>query len=132
MTFRETLDRHLEAIRHRDLAALVDTLPAPDDRIVLITAEGTLVRSVKEFIEMHRDWFRSTTWTLEPTLVQVLDSDELGVAVLHLDYRDFAPDGTAFRQPSYLTLVFQHQGGRWVIVQDQNTPVKEPARAVTE
>jgi hypothetical protein len=54
------------------------------------------------------------------------------VAVLRLDYRDASPDGTPIRQLSFLTLVFQRQGGRWVMVQDQNTPVKEPARALTE
>jgi ketosteroid isomerase-like protein len=132
MTFRETLEKHLDAIQSRDLAALIDTLPAPDERIVLITAEGRLVRSVDEFVAMHRDWFASTTWTLGTEVVRTFESDELGVAVLRLDYRDASPDGTPIRQLSFLTLVFQRQGGRWVMVQDQNTPVKEPARALTE
>jgi ketosteroid isomerase-like protein len=132
MTFRETLEKHLDAIQARDLAALVETLPAPDERIVLLTAEGRLVRSVDEFVGMHRDWFASTTWTLGTEMVHAFESDDLGVAVLRLDYRDTGSEGTPIRQMSYLTLVFQRQGGRWVMVQDQNTPVKEPARPLTE
>ena len=43
----------------------------------------------------------------------------LGVAVLHLDYRE---DGK--QSLSYLTLVFENRGGGWLMVQDQNTPIK--------
>jgi hypothetical protein len=31
-------------------------------------------------------------------------------------------------QTSYLTLVFALRDGRWVMVQDQNTPVEQPER----
>jgi hypothetical protein len=55
MSFRETLEEHLRAIRGRDLPALVATLPA--DALVLITADGRLERSVSRFLELHRDWF---------------------------------------------------------------------------
>jgi hypothetical protein len=42
MTFRETLDRHLQSIQERDLSTLIDTLPA--DKLILIMADGRLVR----------------------------------------------------------------------------------------
>jgi hypothetical protein len=38
---------------------------------------------------------------------------------MHLDYRE---DGK--RAESYLTLVFEHRGGEWLMVQDQNTPIR--------
>ena len=63
MTFRETLDRHLQAIRNRDLSGLVETLPP--DELVLITSDGRLVRAVSEFIAMHRGWFAESSWTLD-------------------------------------------------------------------
>ena len=122
MTFRETLEKHLAAIRNRDLAALAETLP--QDELVLIMADGRLVRSVSEFLELHRGWFDMKTWTLTATPVSVLQSADLGVAVLHLDYRDDPPGGKPVRETSYLTLVFQRQGERWLMVQDQNTPVR--------
>jgi len=132
MTFRETLQKHLTAIDRRDLAALADTLPPPGEPVVLVTAEGKLVRSVEAFLAMHRDWFGSATWMIEFEPVEAFESADLGVAVFRLDYRDVRPDGTPVRQDSYLTLVFQRRGDRWVMVQDQNTPVTEPARALTE
>lgn len=124
MTFRETLDAHLDAIRRRDAEALMATLPPPDASIVLITAEGALVRSVEEFEGMHRGWFASKTWTLEVEPVEVFESADLGVAVLRLDFRDEPPEGPAVRQSSFLTLVFARIDGRWAMVQDQNTPIR--------
>ena len=118
MTFRDTLRRHLRAIQDRDLQGLADTVaPAP---LVLIMADGKLVRSTREFLEAHRAWFASPGWTLEAKEIEVFEAPELGVAVLELDYRE----PPASRSRSYLTLVFRNQGGRWLMVQDQNTPIK--------
>jgi ketosteroid isomerase-like protein len=125
MNFRETLEEHLRAIQQRDLPALRATLP--DDELVLIMADGRLVRSVAEFLELHRGWFEATTWTLGVEPVSVREGPDLGVAVLHLDYHDTPADGRPIHETSYLTLVFARQGDRWVMVQDQNTPIKRPA-----
>jgi uncharacterized protein (TIGR02246 family) len=116
--FREALGRHLLAIETRDLDTLAATV-APD-ALVLVTAEGRLVQRTEEFLAMHRDWFATKGWTLEAKPVQVFENDTLGVAVLHLDYRE--PPAT--RSESYLTLVFERRDGRWLMVQDQNTPIK--------
>jgi hypothetical protein len=122
MTFRETLDRHLLAIRGRDLAGLIETLPQGE--LTLITSDGRLVRTAGEFIEMHRGWFAETTWTLDAEIVSLTESPEIGVVVLRLDYRDNPPGRPALRQASYLSLVFARRDGRWVMIQDQNTPIK--------
>lgn len=118
MTFREGLEVHLSAIQRRDLDALAATLPA-DGKIVLVMADGKLVRSAREFLDLHRDWFAGKTWTLDAEPVSLFDSADLGVAVLKLDYRD----GDLHEQ-SYLTLAFRREGEKWVMVLDQNTPVR--------
>src|SRR5205807_2152100 len=95
MTFRETLDRHLRAIRERDLPGLLETLPADD--LTLITSDGRLVRTTAEFVEMHRGWFAETAWSLDAVVVSLIESPEIGVAVLRLDYRDDAPSRPPLR-----------------------------------
>jgi len=119
MTFRETLRRHLQAIQERDLEALADTVA--EEGLVLIMADGRLVRSRAEFLEAHRGWFAMQGWTLQASEVEVFEGADLGVALLRLDYRE--PPATHSR--SYLTLVFRRQDGRWVMVQDQNTPIQQ-------
>jgi ketosteroid isomerase-like protein len=125
MTFRETLNAHLDAIRRRDADALLATLPPRDRPIVLIAADGQLVRDVSEFERMHRGWFESSAWTLGVEPVETFESPDLAVAVLRLDYRDTPTDAPPVRQASFLTLVFARRGDRWEMVQDQNTPIKE-------
>ena len=125
MTFRETLDKHLRAIQQRDLQALRETLPA--EELVLILSDGRLVRTVAEFLDLHRGWFQQTTWTLAAEPVSVRETPEMAVAVFRLDYRDQAADGRPIHETSHLTLVFARESGRWVMVQDQNTPVRSGA-----
>lgn len=122
MTFRQALDQHLSAIQRRDLQAFAETVA--EDDIVLITADGRLVRSAREMLDMHRDWFAMPGWTLDATPVEVHEAPGMGVAVLHLVYREPRDPAPPLRQESYLTLVFREQGGRWVMVQDQNTPIQ--------
>jgi ketosteroid isomerase-like protein len=123
MTFFETLETHLRAVRDRDLPALIETLP-DDDVLVLIMSDGRLVRSVREFAELHRGWFESSTWSLDAEPVHTIETPELGAAVLRLDYRDTPADGPPIRDASLLTLVFERRGERWVMVLDQNTPIR--------
>src|SRR4029077_14731340 len=105
---------------------LIDTLP--QDELVLIKADGRLVRSVKEFTEIHRGWFESKSWALGARLESVYETPDMGVAVLHLDYRDVPAGGHPLHETSYMTLVFRRlPDRRWAMVLDQNTPIKRPA-----
>lgn len=120
--FREALGRHLLAIEEKDLDALADTV-APDG-VLLVMSDGKLVRSTGEFLHAHRGWFAMKHWRLEVRPVQITETPQLGVALLALDYREMPPGKPATRQASLLTLVFQNRGGRWLMIQDQNTPVR--------
>ena len=125
MTFRETLDKHLQAIQDRDLTALAATLP--DDEICVVMSDGKVVRSVKEFVDAHRGWFAMKNWRLGIDPLCTYETAGMGVAVMRLDYREEPPGRDPVRQASVLTLIFQKKKGRWVMVLDQNTPVKAPA-----
>jgi ketosteroid isomerase-like protein len=116
MSFRETLGRHLLAIEKRDLETLAATVADP---LILVMADGKLKRSKAEFVEAHRGWFAMNNWTLSAKPVEIYENASLGVALLHLDYRE-----DARRSESYLTLVFENRGGEWLMVQDQNTPIR--------
>jgi uncharacterized protein (TIGR02246 family) len=122
VSFRDTLGRHLLAIHEKNLKALADTVA--EDGLVLVMSDGRLVRRTEEFLELHRGWFAMKNWNLDVKPVQVWESADLAVAVLRLDYREIKPDRTGTRQESFLTLTFHNRGGKWVMVHDQNTPIK--------
>ena len=117
MSFRDTLERHLDAIRRRDLLALADTVA--DDELVLIGADGRLARTPREFLEAHRAWFDLPGWTLDVTPQVIYETSEMALAVLRLLYQE-----EKLEQPSLLTLVFKKKADRWLMVLDQNTPIK--------
>jgi len=126
MTFRETLDKHLRAIQQKDLDALAETLPP--DGISLVMADGRLVQDAQEFIDLHRGWFgMDKPWRLDAAPVEVLETPEMGVALFRLDYSEGPADRPSTRQESHLTLVFQRRADQWVMVLDQNTPIKRAA-----
>lgn len=114
----DTLDAHLRAIADRDLDALAATVHPHD--VVLITAEGDIRHGRETFLALHREWFASTTWTLETEVVHVRRGGTLATVLLALRYRD-VPD---VDQRSVLSLVFRRDDGCWRMVQDQNTPVR--------
>jgi uncharacterized protein (TIGR02246 family) len=124
MTFQATFEKHLKAIRERDLAALRETLPAEEGEIVVVTSDGRLVRSTEEFLDMHRQWFESSTWSINGEVISIRESHDLAIAVLKLDYFDRPADKPPLHETSYLTLAFAERTGRWEMIFDQNTPCK--------
>ncbi len=120
--FREALGRHLLAIEERDLDKLADTV-APD-AVLLVMSDGKLMRTAREFLDAHRAWFAMKNWRLEVKPVHLVETAELGVALLRLEYREHPPGQPPTRQESLLTLVFHNRGGKWLMVLDQNTPVR--------
>lgn len=123
MSFRAVLERHLQAIRDKDLAALADTVAA--DELVLVMADGKVTRRTSDFLAAHRGWFAMDHWSLAAEPIHVHETFDTGVAVLRLDYRESPPGQSTARQESILTLVFQLREGKWLMVLDQNTPVRQ-------
>jgi len=121
LSWRDTLQRHLDALQTRDLRALGDTIA---EELVVIASDGKLMRTAQEFLEAHRAWFAMEHWTLYATPVEIRETERMAYAVLHLLYCEDQPGRPALREQSHLTLVFEQRAGRWVMVLDQNTPMK--------
>ena len=121
MTFQETLNKHLQAVQTRDLPGYDRN--AAGRAADLVMSDGD---SCKRWTSSWpaRDWFASHTWSIELAVISTVAGSDLGLAVLRLDYRDLPSNGAPIHEASYLTLAFQRQGDRWVMVHDQNTPIK--------
>jgi len=123
--FRTTLDAHLEAIKARDLAALIPTLTERPD-LTLIMPTGDKLDTRQQFIDLHRAWFAAPNagrWEAE--VVRVVESDTQAVALVRYRY---GARGAKAVSVSWLTLTFAREGGRWGLAFDQNTAIRtEPA-----
>jgi uncharacterized protein (TIGR02246 family) len=117
MGLEDDVERHLQAIHARDLAGLADTVH-PDD-VVLVSAAGEVRLGREAFLAMHRDWFATDGWSLDAEVIHIREGTDLATVLIALRYRDGDAD-----ERSVLSLVFRNDGERWLMVQDQNTPVR--------
>lgn len=123
--FQIVLDRHLDAIHRHDLEALIPTLTTSDS-LTLIFPDGTLIETREAFLDIHREWFADTTWTMifEPVAVQ--DGEDIALAVVMWTLRDDSP--RSGRQ-ALLSLGFRVEDGAWRLFHDQNTSLPLPSDA---
>lgn len=119
--FSEALERHLEAIRERDLERFAATVDV--ERMVLVTADGEVIADGHRFVELHREWFASPEWTIETDLLHARETGGVATCLLKLDYYQHTEAGE-LHEESILGLVFAELAGRWLLVQDQNTPLR--------
>ena len=121
--FREAVGRHLLAIDERDIEKLEGTL-APES-VLLIMSDGRLTRTTREFVEGYRAWFAMKNWRLEVKPVQIFEGQDLGVALMVYELREMPPGGVPTRQVSLVSLVFRNLNGKWLMIQNQNTPLQK-------
>ena len=57
--------------------------------------------------------------------IQIIESAELGVALMNYAYREMPPGQAPTLQLSVVSMVFQNQNGKWLMIQNQNTPLQK-------
>lgn len=124
--FDDALRTHLNAVTSRNLEALEPTL-ARTDELILIFPNGSMTRTKAEYLSFHREWFASTSWSMEFTPEWTRVSGNTAQALLRTRYRDTADDGSAIDNRGLLLMTFELQDGAWRLVTDQNTRVPAPS-----
>jgi hypothetical protein len=120
MTFEETLKIHLQAVEDRDFDTLLSTLPEKGGEIVLILPRGSIDKSRDNFVSGHKEWFDDKSWKQEFEVINTIETAEMAVATVKYVYTE--ENGDSWK--ALLGLVFQKIDDRWVLVHDQNTPIK--------
>jgi ketosteroid isomerase-like protein len=121
---RPAVAAHLQAVRSRNLDALVPTITAGGDlRMILPTGFQCTTRT--QYLDFHRRWFASNdNGRFEPEIVHLVESPRLGHALIKLRYRSTSPTGAAQDAVSWLALTFALEDGRWRLVFDQSTMIQ--------
>lgn len=116
--FLAALNEHIRAIQARDLARFAATVTGGDD-VRLIGPGGSQLIGREAILGAHRDWFASGAFTFRPRVVWHRETEEMGLALLDVEYAD--PGGMPTR--FLLSLVFVREAdGAFRLVYDQNTP----------
>jgi ketosteroid isomerase-like protein len=122
--FRPAVETHLQAVRTRNLEALLPTLTLGGD-LRMIVPGGFQYTTRAEYVAFHRRWFATRDGgQFDPEIVHLVESPRLGHALIKLRYRSTAPTGAAQEAVSWLALTFALENGGWRLVFDQSTPIQ--------
>jgi uncharacterized protein (TIGR02246 family) len=119
LSFSEAVDRHLAAVTARDLDAYLATV---HDDVSLVLPNGRLLEGREAVAEFHRDWFGDPDWSWTLSPIRTAATENAGVALFAVDYRDLDATGRPYQMTYSLSLTFTKTGDRWLLLHDQNTP----------
>ena len=118
-SFDEVLDRHVTAIKQRDLPAYMSTIEPRDERLMILP-DGSMWQSPAEIEAGHKQWFADPTWQFNNTLMRKVARLSLGLVVYEV--RVDRPDKPG--SPFLLSMLFAPESdGCWYLLHDQNTPL---------
>ena len=123
---RAAVEAHLQAVRTRNLAALLPTLTGGSD-LRMILPSGFQYTTRAQYVDFHRQWFASNdNGRFDPEIVHLVESPRLGHVLIKLRYRATAATGAVQTSVSWLALTFAMEDRAWRLVFDQSTLIQPP------
>ena len=110
---------HVKAVQSRDLTALERTITLADS-LTLILPNGTQTSTRQAYIDFHKEFFATKTWTIEFEPVSRIVGADFAVLTTKSLYQDTV-DGKPYRSRSWVTFTFRKEAGQWRLIHDQNT-----------
>lgn len=115
----EVFAEHVRAVQASDLAALESTITT-GDQLVLILPNGVQTATRQAYVDFHKEFFASKTWTIQFEPVSRAVGSEFAVLTTKSLYQDTV-DGKPYRSRSWVTFTFHKEAGQWRLIHDQNT-----------
>jgi uncharacterized protein (TIGR02246 family) len=110
---------HARAVQSRDLAALERTITSGDE-LTLILPNGVQTATRQAYIDFHKEFFASKSWTIQFEPVSRAVGADFAVLTTKSLYQDTV-DGKPYRSRSWVTFTFRKEAGQWRLIHDQNT-----------
>lgn len=123
-TLAAAFAEHVKAVQARDLKALEATITSGAD-LTLILPNGTRTTSRTAYLDFHREFFGSKSWTIAFEVLSQTEDGPIGVVSTRSTYDD-VDEGEPIHNQSWVTFVFRWEQGRWKLIHDQNTRLPKP------
>ncbi|MAT90586.1 MAG: hypothetical protein CMC35_07825 [Flavobacteriaceae bacterium] len=118
------MQAHLDAVAQRDLTTLKNTL-APDGTMQLILPQTEIIYGVDGFMDYHREWFKDSTWTFETKILNSEVSDNLGMAITEIIYREPERDGVPYFNRMIVSYDLRKMKDNWYVIKDHASSVEK-------
>lgn len=120
----QVMQKHLDAVSHKDLDALAATL-SPDGQMQLILPGNEIIDSVAGFLQFHADWFAQPSWTFETNILNAEVGSQLAMVVVEIIYREPARDGKPYFNRMIVSYDLAHIDGHWFVIKDHASSVEK-------
>ena len=122
--FKATLKKHLDAVSNKDLATLESTL-SPKGNMELVLPNEAIKHTVKDFVDMHREWFQDSTWTFETKILNTHIGQSLGAATVESLYQEPNRNGKPYFNKMAITYVLQKTDHQWFVIKDHASSIEK-------
>jgi len=121
---KTTLEKLLLAIEQKNLKDL-ESLMAPDKKMELILPQTEISYTSKAFLDLHREWFKDSTWTIETNILNIEVGHPISTATTDAMYREPERDGKPYFNHIIVTYVFEKIGDKWYVIKDHASSQKK-------
>ncbi len=122
--FIQTMQKHLDAVSNKDIKTLESTL-SPNGEMQLILPSSEIIYSAEKFLDYHRDWFKDTTWTFETKILNTDVSNDFGMAITEIVYREPDREGEPYFNRMTVSYDLKKIDGNWYIIKDHASSIEK-------
>ena len=122
--FRSQVETFLNAVKNRDRTTF-EKFFDHELEFTAILPGGRVFNDVPSFLESQADWFDGKTGTFNFLIERIQTSKNLGHALAKVKYQNVDQSGRPFTLDIHISFVFKKIKGKWFVIHDQNTVLKE-------
>ncbi len=114
----------LKSIENRDLESLKTTM-SPTGEMELIIPGRAITYTADEFVELHKNWFKDTIWTVKTNILDIKVDHNLGYATTDAMYKEPERDGKPYFNHLIVSYVLEKINDKWYVVKDHACSLKK-------
>ena len=115
--FHATLQKLLQSIENKDLEAMKSTL-APNGEMQLILPNSPIIFTAKGFLDMHKEWFQDSTWTMKHQVLNAKVGDRIGIATVDAMYKEPNRNGKPYFNNLMVSYTLEKIENQWYLIKD--------------
>ncbi|WP_062059619.1 YybH family protein [Aquimarina longa] len=121
---KEVLQKLLTSIENKNIESLQATL-SPTGQMELILPKTATTYTVDEFVEIHKKWFKDSTWTMKTKILNIKSSNTIAAATTEAIYNEPDRNGVPYYNHMIVTYVLEKINGKWYVIKDHANSLKK-------
>lgn len=119
----KVMERHLTAVRERDLTELEKTL-SPKGNMVFILPKMKPTYTTEAFVDFHKKMFEDTTWVITTNIVNSDISSKMAVILVEVKFEKPKENGEMYTDLLYTSYALSKTNTRWYVTMDHACSMK--------